>query len=144
MTDTRDSLQSVIDAPLADQLWAELNHAIGYIAPTSLQGKAAREWVESLALRMNLVAKLKRDTDLQSGAGDGERFDALRDNCWGLSCFSYPENSLLGDKDVGWRVVSYHMAEPQERIVSESFDEDPRKAIDQAIDNAQATGGGGE
>ncbi len=41
---------------LADELWAELNAAIGYIAPTSIQGKATREWVDSIASRLQALA----------------------------------------------------------------------------------------
>ena len=37
------------------------------------------------------------------------------------------------DADIGWRVVEHHVATPTERTVAEVFRDNPRQAIDAAI-----------
>ena len=61
---------------------------------------------------------------------DTQRLDALAKNYWDLRCFS------MSDDDVGWQVVEHHMAKPQERVVAEVFRDDPRQAINAAVEAA--------
>ena len=74
-------------------------------------------------------------------AKDAELLDALRENCWDLRCFAYPDSGE--DKDVGWRVVSFHMAEPRERVVAEVYTDEPRAAIRAALASKDDSAGGG-
>lgn len=60
---------------------------------------------------------------------DTLRLDALDQNCWDLRCFSHSSG-----EDYGWRVIEHHMAKPHERTVAEVYSNDPRKAIDAAIE----------
>ena len=39
----------------------------------------------------------------------------------------------MGDDDVGWRVILHSMGKPAERVVSEVFKDDPRKALREAM-----------
>jgi len=59
---------------------------------------------------------------------DTRRLDALAENSWDLRCFD------MSDDDIGWRVIEHHMAKPHERTVAEVFRDDPRQAIDAAIE----------
>jgi hypothetical protein len=61
---------------------------------------------------------------------DTRRLDALAKNSWDLRCFD------MSDDDIGWRVIEHHMAKPHERTVAEVFRDDPRQAIDAAIEAA--------
>lgn len=65
---------------------------------------------------------------------DTKRLDALAENSWDLRCFDIPTGE--GDGDIGWRVIEHHMAKPCERTVAEVFRDDPRQAIDEAIEAA--------
>jgi hypothetical protein len=61
---------------------------------------------------------------------DTRRLDALAENSWDLRCFD------MSDDDIGWRVIEHHMSKPHERTVAEVFRDDPRQAIDAAIEAA--------
>ena len=63
---------------------------------------------------------------------DTKRLDALRDESWDVRSF------CIGDEDVGWRVVEFHMAAPHERVIAEVFKDDPRAAIDAAMQRTAA------
>lgn len=65
---------------------------------------------------------------------DTKRLDALAENSWDLRCFDMPTGA--DDADIGWRVIEHHMAKPNERTVAEVFRDDPRQAIDAAIEAA--------
>lgn len=58
-----------------------------------------------------------------------EALDAIEKECWSLKCESYPTGG--GDADVGWEVISHHMAKPHERI--EGQGPTPLSAIDEAL-----------
>lgn len=58
---------------------------------------------------------------------------ALQKECWSLKCIDLPTGA--GDADVGWEVVSHHMAKPHER--REGFGDDPLKAIQAAISSGK-------
>ena len=64
----------------------------------------------------------------QEDARDAELLTFLQDQCIDLRCFttSYGE-------DVGWRTVQHHMSEPHERVVSEVYGDQPRRAIREAM-----------
>jgi hypothetical protein len=62
---------------------------------------------------------------------DTIRIDALRDQSWDLRCFDMPTGE--GDADIGWRVIQHHMAAPHERVVAQVYRDDPRAAIDAAL-----------
>jgi len=61
---------------------------------------------------------------------DTRRLDALAKNSWDLRCFD------MSDDDIGWRVIEHHMQRPHERKLAEVFRDDPRQAIDAAIEAA--------
>lgn len=61
---------------------------------------------------------------------DTARLDALRDNSWDLRCFDIATGG--DDYDIGWRVIGHWQAKPQERVVGEVYNDDPRAAIDAA------------
>lgn len=67
---------------------------------------------------------------------DTLRLDALDQNCWDLRCFSHSHG-----EEYGWRVIEHHMAKPHERTVAEVYSDDPRKAIDAAIEAAHGIKG---
>lgn len=62
---------------------------------------------------------------------DKERFDALELNCWDLRCFAIHYED---DGDIGWRVMGHFVSKPQERVISEVYTNNPRSAIDKAIE----------
>lgn len=43
-----------------------------------------------------------------------EALAAVEDECWSVKCESYPTGG--GDADVGWEVVSHHIAKPYDRV----------------------------
>ena len=59
---------------------------------------------------------------------DTRRLDALAKNSWDLRCFD------MSDDDIGWQVIEHHMQRPHERKLAEVFRDDPRQAIDAAIE----------
>lgn len=66
------------------------------------------------------------------GAADKTLLDAIASNYWKLEPI---ESRTPGgdDADVYWRVSDFYRAEPRERVVAESFRDDPRAAIREAI-----------
>ncbi|KGH27744.1 hypothetical protein [Comamonas testosteroni] len=52
----------------------------------------------------------------------------LQDQCIDLRCFTTSDG-----EDVGWRTVQHHMSEPRERVVSEVYGDQPRRAIREAM-----------
>lgn len=63
---------------------------------------------------------------------DAQRLDALRANSWDVRCFDMPTGRV--DADIGWLVYEHHVAEPCLREVALGYSDDPRKAIDAAMD----------
>jgi hypothetical protein len=68
---------------------------------------------------------------------DTRRLDALAKNSWDLRCFD------MSDDDIGWQVIEHHMQRPHERKLAEVFRDDPRQAIDAAIEAAHGITKGG-
>lgn len=73
---------------------------------------------------------------VQSETSDTKRLDALRDECWDLRCFSVPTGG--DDADVAWKIVGHWQAEPHERTIAEGWSDDPRVAIDAAMNRPMA------
>lgn len=67
------------------------------------------------------------------GITDKERLDWLQREACDLQCFDMATGQ--GDADIGWRVISHHMAKPYERAIGEAFKDDLRAAIDAAMGN---------
>ena len=64
----------------------------------------------------------------QADARDAELLAFLQDQCIDLRCFTTSDG-----EDVGWRTVQHHMSEPRERVVSEVYGDQPRRAIREAM-----------
>lgn len=64
----------------------------------------------------------------QADALDAELLSFLQDQSLDLRCFSSSDG-----EDVGWRTVQHHMSEPRERVVSEVYCDQPRRAIREAM-----------
>ena len=64
----------------------------------------------------------------QADARDAELLGFLQDQCIDLRCFTTSDG-----EDVGWRTVQHHMSEPRERVVSEVYGDQPRRAIREAM-----------
>lgn len=65
---------------------------------------------------------------------DKALLDTLQNESWDLRSF------CIGEEDVGWRVVEFHMAAPHERVIAEVFKDDPRAAIRAAMSREQSGG----
>lgn len=64
---------------------------------------------------------------------DTRLLDALIHNSWDLRCINVPTGG--DDYDIQWIVIEHHQAEPCEREVGRSFNDDPREAISDALKN---------
>lgn len=81
---------------------------------TDLQAKVARLEAENKSLRE-----------------DRDFIDAISNEYWDVKCFDIPTGQ--GDADIGWVVISHHMAEPRERKEAEVWQDDLRAAVRQAL-----------
>lgn len=63
---------------------------------------------------------------------DKKLLDFLQDQCLDLRCISSSDG-----EDVCWRTVQHHMGKPHERIASQIYGDDPRKAIREAMARLQ-------
>ncbi|HCI2709217.1 TPA: hypothetical protein NOT48_000180 [Pseudomonas aeruginosa] len=77
---------------------------------------------EAQALREE-VAALRRDK---------ARLDAIEDNCWDVRHGS-SSNAHAGDSSIGIEIVGYYQGAPRIRVLGESYTENLRAAIDQAM-----------
>ncbi|MBX5886638.1 hypothetical protein ISE64_07220 [Pseudomonas aeruginosa] len=77
---------------------------------------------EAKALREE-VAALRRDK---------ARLDAIEDNCWDVRHGS-SSNADAGDSSIGIEIVGYYQGAPHIRVLGESYTENLRAAIDQAM-----------
>lgn len=68
----------------------------------------------------------------QAGQDDKALLDFLQDECLDLCCFTSSDG-----EDVYWKTISHHMGEPRERVASQVYGDDPRKAIREAIARLQ-------
>ena len=64
----------------------------------------------------------------QADARDAGLLRFLQDQSIDLRCFTTSDG-----EDVGWRTVQHHMSEPRERVVSEVYGDQPRRAIREAM-----------
>ena len=83
---------------------------------------AAPGAAEAQALREE-VAALRRDK---------ARLDAIEDNCWDVRHGS-SSNAHAGDSSIGIEIVGYYQGAPHIRVLGESYTENLRAAIDQAM-----------
>lgn len=77
---------------------------------------------EAQALREE-VAALRQDKD---------RLDAIEGNCWDVRYSSSP-NADAGDSSIGIEIVGHYQGAPHVRVLGESYTENLRAAIDQAM-----------
>lgn len=73
-----------------------------------------------------------RDEDIARWKRDSELLSAIQDECWDVRFTSSP-NADAGDYNVNIEIVGHFMADPQERVVGENYDEDLRAALEQAM-----------
>ena len=114
-----DSVQAIGNLMFALTTWK---------ATTSKTAPAA--WKKLLQACAEMVATEQAAQPAVPLTDDTRRLDALAKNSWDLRCFD------MSDEDIGWRVIERHMAKPHERTVAEVFRDDPRQAIDAAIEAA--------
>lgn len=88
----------------------------------------AKGWHELMDVALAIASAAPAQRPLTD---DTRRLDALTEYSWDLRCFDTPTGA--DDADIGWRVVEHHMATPTERTVAEVFRDNPRQAIDAAI-----------
>ncbi|MDR6826505.1 hypothetical protein J2X48_000691 [Bosea sp. BE271] len=69
------------------------------------------------------IARWKRDSELLS---------AIQDECWDVR-FTNSPNADAGDYNVNIEIVGHFMADPQERVVGENYNENLRAALEQAM-----------
>ncbi len=113
------------------RLYEALQSAHNHIDMHSLEVSHCKDWA-----RINDALSSPPPHKAEgSEPADTKRLDWLRDNSCDLRCFDMPTGA--GDADIGWRVIEHHMAKPHERVVGEAFEDDPRKAIDAAIETTQ-------
>ncbi|HGM7407116.1 TPA: hypothetical protein ACKQGD_005801 [Pseudomonas aeruginosa] len=77
---------------------------------------------EAQALREE-VAALRRDK---------ARLDAIEDNCWDVR-YNSSSNADAGDSSIGIEIVGHYQGAPHIRVLGESYTENLRAAIDQAM-----------
>lgn len=80
--------------------------------------------------RQSEVEQLKRDLD--SLLKDKNRLDAIEGNCWDVRYSSIP-NADAGDSSIGIEIVGHYQGAPHVRVLGESYTENLRAAIDQAM-----------
>lgn len=83
------------------------------------------------------IAKLHKQADqlraeIEELRKDKARLDAIEQECWDVRFLSSP-NGDAGDSSISIEVVGHFMTEPCERVVGESYSENLRAAIDQAM-----------
>lgn len=74
----------------------------------------------------------RREAEIARWKRDSELLSAIQDECWDVRFTSSP-NADAGDYNVNIEIVGHFMAEPQERVVGENYNEDLRAALEQAI-----------
>ena len=102
-------------------------------APVPLTDEQARDWFAGMPEEYRKEAWRVATQPAQPAVpltDDTRRLDALAKNSWDLRCFD------MSSEDIGWRVIEHHMAKPHKRTVAEVFRDDPRQAIDAAIEAA--------
>lgn len=102
---------------------AQLQECLQYYANTAIGARA----VEALHQIQHTVTPSHPDSEL---------LNALRDNSWDLRCVEAPTGG--GDSDIGWIVIEHHMSAPTERIIGRSLRDEPREAIEDALNQPEA------
>ena len=110
----------------------ELVPALAHIEELELEREQA---VAEAQGYLNRIAELERERDALKA--DAERLDWLKEETCDLRCINVPTGG--DDCDVRWAVVQHYMQEPCEREIGRSFSDDPRDAIDAALQAEKET-----
>ena len=78
-------------------------------------------------LRAVLAHAEQLEADNAALKQDQAMLNFIKDESLDLRCYAI-------DEDVGWETVQHHMGRPHQRIASRVFDDDPRKAIREAME----------
>lgn len=115
---------------LEDAVIEPMRKKSGAWVPLYLRPQAA----ELAALKADMA---RQATEIEALWKDADRLSAIQENSWALIPFEMPTGQ--GDADVGWRVVGYYMAVPREREIGIAHVDDPRSAIDAAMQTKEAS-----
>lgn len=110
---------------------ARLNQWADSFTDAHLKERQTGDALVKETMQRALKAEAERDAALK----DAERINALIENSWDLRCTDLPTGG--GDSNIGWQVIGHYMQAPNERVIAEVFHDDPRAAIDAAIDAAR-------
>jgi hypothetical protein len=119
---TKQAAQPVRSPDLSDADMDKLASVVNQI------DAGAKGWHELMDVALAIASAAPAQRPLTD---DTQRLNALAENSWDLRCFETPTGA--DDADIGWRVVEHHMETPTERTVAEVFRDNPRQAIDAAI-----------
>ncbi|HCH7473832.1 TPA: hypothetical protein NQI75_006140 [Pseudomonas aeruginosa] len=70
--------------------------------------------------------------ELESLLRDKTRLDAIEDNCWDVR-YDSSSNADAGDSSISIEIVGHYQSAPHIRVLGESYTENLRAAIDQAM-----------
>ncbi|HHM6284428.1 TPA: hypothetical protein ACRM20_005270 [Pseudomonas aeruginosa] len=91
--------------------------------PGEEQEGGTGEFIDLIRELQKEVAALRRDK---------ARLDAIEDNCWDVR-YGSSSNADAGDSSIGIEIVGYYQGAPHIRVLGESYTENLRAAIDQAM-----------
>lgn len=91
---------------------------------------AVSELVDFHLLNCTRIEKLEQE--LATLLLDKDRLDAIEGNCWDVRYSSSP-NADAGDSSIGIEIVGHYQGAPHVRVLGESYAENLRAAIDQAM-----------
>lgn len=90
------------------------------------------EGIRSLSAHPAPATVEMREADIARWKRDSELLSAIQDECWDVRFTSTP-NADAGDYNINIEIVGHFMAEPQERVVGENYNENLRAALEQAM-----------
>ena len=96
--------------------------------PAESIGQIRVALAKRLAAPASCLHQIQEPAPVQADARAAELLRFLQDQCIDLRCFTTSDG-----EDVGWRTVQHHMSEPRERVVSEVYGDQPRRAIREAM-----------
>ncbi len=79
---------------------------------------------------IDLIRELQKE--VEALRRDKARLDAIEDNCWDVR-YGSSSNADAGDSSIGIEIVGYYQGAPHIRVLGESYTENLRAAIDQAM-----------
>lgn len=98
-----------------------------FLTPSNQTRRAANDRDMARAIEQSVL----QSPEVRAMRKDAERLNLLRDGSLDLRCFNVPTGG--DDCEIHWRVIEHHMAEPREREIGRSYSDDPREAIDAAM-----------